>query len=93
MNPANFELIRAIRGPVMLITLGVLLLLIRQTSATFGQLWPVLIIVFGVMKLLERLAMPAGTVPPGPPPGSYTPAPPPPQPPVVPPQQTGGPSL
>jgi hypothetical protein len=48
--------LRAIRGPVLLMTLGALLAAHRFTDTSFWKLWPVLIIVLGVMKLLEMLA-------------------------------------
>ncbi len=50
------SLIQAVRGPIMLITVGVLFALSQMTEWNFGQTWPLLIIVFGVMKLLERMA-------------------------------------
>lgn len=50
------ELLRAIRGPVMLITLGALLTADRFSGLAFTRTWPVLLIVLGVMKLLERAA-------------------------------------
>ena len=49
-------LLSALRGPLLLITLGILLLLQRFTDASFGKTWPILLIVFGVMKLAERAA-------------------------------------
>lgn len=55
MNPAA-ALLRAVRGPVMLITLGLLLTAHRFGDMRFTQTWPVLLIVLGVMKLLERMA-------------------------------------
>lgn len=48
------ELMRAIRGPVVLITLGALLLADRFPGVPVTKTWPVLLIVFGLMKLLER---------------------------------------
>ena len=52
MYGANF--IQAARGPVMLMTLGILLAMHQNTAWGFEQTFPVLIIVFGIMKLLER---------------------------------------
>ena len=49
-------LIRALRGPLMLMTLGILLAVHRFGDAQFYKTWPVLLIVLGVMKLLERVA-------------------------------------
>jgi hypothetical protein len=44
----------AVRGPVMLITLGVLLSIDHFGAVSFARTWPVLLIVFGLFKLLER---------------------------------------
>jgi hypothetical protein len=44
----------AVRGPIMLITLGVLLSIDHFGSVSFARTWPVLLIVFGVFKLMER---------------------------------------
>jgi len=74
---ADAHLIRAIRGPVTLITLGLLFTLDHFTRYNFTQTWPVLLIVFGLLSLMRRSAMPP--VPP-PPPGipawAHPPAPP-----------------
>ena len=56
--------IRSIRGPVVLITVGSLFALQNFTSYNFGQTWPVLLVVLGLLILLERTAAP----PPEPPP-------------------------
>ena len=66
------NLVRAIRGPITLITLGVLFTFDHFTPYGFGQTWPVLLIVFGLLSLLRR-----GSVPPvGPPPDAPWPPPP-----------------
>lgn len=52
----NQELVRAIRGPIVLITIGVLFALEYFGSFPFHRTWPVLLIVFGVLKLAERTA-------------------------------------
>jgi hypothetical protein len=55
MNVPNSDLIQAIRGPIMLITLGVLVSLDYFQGISFTQrTWPVLLIVFGLLKLLEK---------------------------------------
>jgi hypothetical protein len=56
MNNTMADFLRVARGPVMLTTLGTLLAAHRFTDATFWQLWPVLVIVLGLMKLLEMMA-------------------------------------
>ncbi len=55
MNVPNSDLVQAIRGPIMLITLGVLVSLDYFQGISFtGRTWPTLLIVFGLLKLLER---------------------------------------
>ncbi len=63
--------IQAVRGPIMLITLGSLVAIDYAGIYGFWRTWPILIIVFGLLKLLER-----ATAPPAPPysgnyPGQY----------------------
>lgn len=55
MSSNRPSLIRAIRGPVLLITLGVLFSMDHFGSYRFYVTWPVLLIVFGVLKLFERV--------------------------------------
>jgi hypothetical protein len=71
MNGNNsYQIIRAIRGPITLITLGALFALQNFTRFGFEQTWPVLLIVFGLLSLLQRGSAPprAAQMPPGPPP-------------------------
>jgi hypothetical protein len=73
MNGNSYQVIRAIRGPITLITLGVLLALQNFTRFGFEQTWPVLLIVFGLLTLMQRGAAPPRAtqmprVPPMPPP-------------------------
>jgi len=63
MNTGSAALMGALRGPLMLMTLGGLLTAHRFTDVTFGQTWPVLLIVFGLMKLLQRMIGPANNEP------------------------------
>jgi hypothetical protein len=49
---------QAARGPLLLITLGVLLAVDHIGPFPFWRTWPVLIIVFGLLKLLERAMRP-----------------------------------
>jgi hypothetical protein len=72
------SLVRALRGPITLITLGVLFALNNFTQYRFDQTWPVLLIVFGLLSLVRRSFEPppdppAGGFPPGGyPPGTYS---------------------
>ena len=50
----NNELIHAVRGPIILITIGVLFALDNFTRYGFHQTWPVILIVVGVLTLLAR---------------------------------------
>lgn len=54
MNAREANLVRAIRGPITLITLGVLFAISNFTPYRFHQTWPVLLIVFGLLSLLRR---------------------------------------
>lgn len=67
MNSAN--LFCAIRGPIMLITVGTLFALDHMGVFSFGRTWPLLIIIFGIMKLLERVVQPPPQTPQYPPVG------------------------
>jgi len=63
MNDAS-SFLQAIRGPVMLITLGALVAIDYAGVYGFWRTWPILIIVFGVLKLLERASAKPGAPPP-----------------------------
>lgn len=79
MNGGDRSVARAVRGPLVLITVGVLFALNNFTRYGFDQTWPVLLIVFGLLSLLARSAQPPRrTVPPIPPRQPYPPAAPPP---------------
>jgi hypothetical protein len=51
--------LQAIRGPVLLITVGSLFAIHQAGLLSFSRTWPLLIIVIGIMKLLERAFSPA----------------------------------
>jgi hypothetical protein len=82
MRGSDANWVRAIRGPITLITLGALFVLNNFTGYGFDKTWPVLLIVFGLLSLLRR-----GTEPPLPPPPQFPPPnysyTPPPSPPAV----------
>jgi hypothetical protein len=48
--------VRGFVGPVMLITIGMLFLIGEYTRYGFGQLWPVLLIVGGILALIQSTA-------------------------------------
>lgn len=58
------SIIRAIRGPVTLITIGVLFAMNNFTTYSFDKTWPVLLIVFGLLSLAKRGMEPAEPPPP-----------------------------
>lgn len=66
----NSAYIRAIRGPVLLIVLGVLLLADHRGGLSFWRTWPLLLVAGGLMVLAERAAIRENpwTEPPPPPP-------------------------
>jgi len=59
--------VQAIRGPILLITLGVLFAIHQAGILSFARTWPLILIVIGLMKLLERMV--ARPLPVAPPPG------------------------
>jgi len=56
----NTSMLCATRGPITLITLGVLFALNNFTPYGFSETWPVLLIVFGALSLLCRGARTGG---------------------------------
>jgi hypothetical protein len=60
--------VQAIRGPILLITLGILFAVHQAGVVSFARTWPLILIVIGVMKLLERMVAGPRTMPPG---GAY----------------------
>jgi hypothetical protein len=58
MNGNSPNLIRAIRGPIILITVGVLFALDHMTEFSFTRTWPAILIVVGLLKLGEHVAGP-----------------------------------
>ena len=87
MNPESAAFLRAIRGPVILITVGILFALDNFTEFGFGRTWPVLLVVSGILSLgggrpmRGKCRYQAQWGPPRPQ-GPYTPPPPPPPPPA-----------
>jgi hypothetical protein len=55
MKAGSAELVRAVRGPLLLITLGLLFVGDYFGSVPFYRTWPVLLIVYGALKLFERV--------------------------------------
>jgi len=51
MTPESAALLNAIRGPVMMITIGVLFALDNYTPVGFSKTWPVLLVVAGILNL------------------------------------------
>jgi len=68
MNDQSQCLIRAVTGPIILITVGVLFSIDRFTGISFSQTWPVLLIVIGILKLMGGRRRRVGFYPPPPPP-------------------------
>lgn len=54
----SYLLMRAVRGPIVLIVLGALFAFDHADMLGFERTWPILIIVLGVFKLIERLLAP-----------------------------------
>ncbi len=52
---ARAPFVAAIRGPVVLITLGALFALDYSAGIGFGKTWPILLIVVGLLHLIGRV--------------------------------------
>lgn len=65
MNARGALFLQAIRGPILLITIGVLFAAQEAGMLPFSRTWPLIIIIIGAMKLLERMAAPRQLPPPG----------------------------
>lgn len=52
MDAATLSLVRASRGPVQLVVLGAVFLLSNYQIADISKTWPILLITYGVMRLL-----------------------------------------
>ena len=55
---------QAIRGPILLIVLGILFALHQAGTVSVTRTWPLLIIVIGLLKLAERMSLPPSSLPP-----------------------------
>jgi hypothetical protein len=75
MNDQSQYLLQSIKGPVIMITIGVLFAADRFTDYHFHQTWPVLLIVIGLMQLLVGRRRRPDYYPPPPPPAGSGPAP------------------
>jgi uncharacterized membrane protein len=58
MNDRAALFAQAIRGPILLITIGVLFAMHQAGVLHFSRTWPLIIIVIGLLKLVERLVIP-----------------------------------
>jgi hypothetical protein len=54
MNSNKGNLMCALRGPIMLITVGTLFAIDHFGPYGIGRTWPVILIVLGLLKLAER---------------------------------------
>jgi uncharacterized membrane protein len=63
MNSRRALFAQAVRGPILLITIGVLFAMHQAGVLHFSRTWPLIIIVIGVLKLIERMAMPQPSLP------------------------------
>lgn len=69
MNNRTALFIQALRGPILLITIGILFAIHQDGGLPIYRTWPLIIIVIGLMKLVERTVTPASPSFPPPPPG------------------------
>jgi hypothetical protein len=65
----QYLLLRRLRGPLILVTIGVMALLDQYGVLSFGRSWPLILIVIGILMLAERVVL--AQMPPPPPGGFY----------------------
>ena len=65
MNGNSKSLLCAIRGPIMLIAVGLLFAADQFTVYGIWRTWPVLLILLGLLKLAERIGDSSGAPPGG----------------------------
>lgn len=65
----QYLLLRRMRGPLIIVTIGVMALLDQYGVLNFGQSWPLILIVIGVLQLAEHAVL--AQLPPPPPGGFY----------------------
>jgi hypothetical protein len=53
---------RGLMGPLMVITIGVLFLIHQYSHYNFGELWPVILIVAGIVMVAQSLASKSGHI-------------------------------
>jgi hypothetical protein len=53
---------RSLMGPLIIITVGVLFMIAQFSRFSFGDLWPVLLIVIGVVLVAQQLASKQGHI-------------------------------
>lgn len=68
MNNRRALFAQAIRGPILLITIGILFAIHQAGVLPIYRSWPLILIVIGLMKLIERTVAPPSVMYPPPPP-------------------------
>jgi Domain of unknown function (DUF5668) len=63
MNGNNPSLMCAIRGPIMLITIGTLFAIDHLTEFSIARTWPTILIVLGLLKLGDHFSSPGSGLP------------------------------
>ena len=53
---------RSLMAPILLITIGVIFLVGQYSRFSFGDLWPIILIVIGVVLMGQNLASRAGHI-------------------------------
>jgi Domain of unknown function (DUF5668) len=54
--------LRSLMGPLIIITVGVLFMIAQFSRFSFGDLWPVLLIVIGAVLVAQQLASKQGHI-------------------------------
>jgi uncharacterized membrane protein len=60
MNVRGARYLQAIRGPILLMLVGLLFAVQQAGVISITRTWPILVIAIGILKLLERMVAPPG---------------------------------
>ena len=53
--PPSGTLFQAVRGPIMMIVIGILLTIDSMGGFSINHTWPVMLIIYGILRLVDRM--------------------------------------
>ena len=53
--PPSGTLFQAVRGPIMMVVMGILLTIDSMGGFSINHTWPVMLIIYGILRLADRM--------------------------------------